>query len=154
MQHNPELTANKVVNLMEGRAVKSGDRWLQLDLNDKDQDGNYRMKQFYPAYGFDLEKTLEQWAIKEMKKPDLKQQLISALRSGEKVQATLDLKGEKVAVNMQVNPQFKTMTVLKTDGQKVSLAQAQGKQVRARQTMKMEQKPALKIGRQKKLSIG
>lgn len=154
MQQNPELTAAQVINLMEGRAVQTDQRWLQLDLNDKDQDGNYRIKQFHPGYGFDLEKALEQWTVKEMKKPELKQQLISALQSGEKVQATLDLRGEKVAVDLQVNPQFKTMTALKQDGRKVSLAEAQGKAAKSRQAIKMEQKPVLKIGRQKKLSVG
>lgn len=154
-QHHPELTANRIINLMEGRAVLSGERWLQLDLNDKDRDGNYRMKQFYPGYGFDLHKTLQQWPIKELKKPELKQQLISALQVGEKVQATLELRGEKTMVELQVNPQFKAVNAVKQqNGQKLTLAEAQGEQVKPLQSISKDQKPVLKMSKRNGLSVG
>jgi hypothetical protein len=153
-QHYPELTANQVINLMEGRAVLSGERWLQLDVNDKDQDGNYRMKQFHPGYGFDLQMMLDQWPLKEMKKPELKQQLISALQAGDKVQATLELRGEKKTVDLLANPQYKQVNALQDDGQKLTAGQAQGRQMKLNQHQRLAEKPALKLGKRNGLSVG
>ena len=80
--------------------------------------------EFHPGYGFDLQKMLDQWPLKELKKQELKQQLISALQAGDKVQATLALLGEKKTVDLLANPRFKQVNALQDDGQKLTAGQA------------------------------
>jgi hypothetical protein len=38
--------------------------WLKMDLSDKDQNGNFKIKQYHQNYGFDLETVLSKYTIK------------------------------------------------------------------------------------------
>ena len=72
---NKNITLKEGYNLLDGRAVhktltnKEDEKyqaWLQLDFKNNTQSGNYQLKQFHHNYGFDLEKILSKYPIKEL----------------------------------------------------------------------------------------
>jgi hypothetical protein len=53
---------------------------MQLGPCQKDQQGSHKVSQFYENYGYDLEKTLQQFAIREMEAPQQKERLLRSLQ--------------------------------------------------------------------------
>ena len=85
------ITLKEGYNLLEGRAVhktltnKQNEKykaWLQLDFKSTEQNGNYEMKQYHQNFGYDLEKVLAKYPIKEFEKEESKQQLVRSLERG------------------------------------------------------------------------
>lgn len=149
-----DLNAEQVGNLLEGRAVRQDSKWIQLDHNDKDRDGNCRVKQFYPQYGFDVEKALADWPVKGLASELEKQEILRSLHQGNNAKVILETSKGTQQVTLQVNPQFKTLTALNDKGQKVSLAQVAGKGTARKQSPGMRQKPMMRVSKVRKLSVG
>jgi len=61
-----DINATEVYNLLAGRAIERNGTWVQLDFNDKDTNGNFRMKEFHSGYGYNLEKVLQQLPFKRV----------------------------------------------------------------------------------------
>lgn len=150
----PDLNAEQVGNLLEGRAIRQDDKWIQLDHNDKDRDGNCRVKQFYPQYGFDVEKALAEWPIKGLRSDLEKQEILRSLCQGNSAKVTLETSKGVIQVALQPNPQFKSMIALNDKGQKVSLAQLAGTGMKTAQSPGMRQKPVMRVSKVRKLSVG
>jgi hypothetical protein len=49
--------------------------WVKLNFKNTMNNGNYEMKQYHTNYGFDLEKTLGHYPIKELANPQYKESL-------------------------------------------------------------------------------
>jgi hypothetical protein len=67
--------------------------------------GNYEMKQYHTNYGFDLEKTLGHYPIKELTNPQYKESLIDSLHRGNLQKATFvgpDGKEEKLYISPNI----------------------------------------------------
>src|ERR1044071_10399868 len=69
------ITLKEAYNLMNGRAInkdltnKEGqvyNAWVQMDFKETDKNGNYQLKHYHQNYGFDLEKELTKYSIKEL----------------------------------------------------------------------------------------
>lgn len=114
------VTAKEAFNLLEGRAVqkdvigREGEKvkaWMKLDFNEKDERGNQKVKMFYPAYGFDLEKTLSRFTIKELNDPKQKEDLLKSLGKGNVQMVTGYSEGKEVKRMIEASPQFKTINV-------------------------------------------
>jgi len=114
------VTFKEAFNLLQGRAVykrlisKDGDpyyAWIQLNFEEKDLNQNYRTRQYYPGYGYDLEKLLERYPIRELQLPQLRENLLKSLRKGNMatVSFTKPHKVEKMLI--EACPQFKTITI-------------------------------------------
>lgn len=114
------ITLKEGYNLLQGRAVYkdlTGDdceqyqAWVQLDSNSTTIMNNYRMPQFRSKHGYDLEKTLSMYPIRELKDADLKANLIRSLKKGNLHPVAFE-KGDKVEKKfIAANPQFKTITI-------------------------------------------
>ncbi|WP_462267698.1 hypothetical protein [Mucilaginibacter sp.] len=101
------FTATQATNMVQDRTVHRdnmmtalGDTykaWIRLDFDTpKDQYGNHKLKQYHdPSYGFDLDKTLSRYDIKELKDPAKLEQLKEAMRNGERVEVTVTAKDNK-----------------------------------------------------------
>lgn len=120
INRNSGITAREAYNLLQGRAVHKElvnaegqpyKAWLQLDFNTRDSHGNHKVKQFHENYGFDLEKTLQQFAIKELQDPLKKEQLLHRLQKGNLHAVTAQQDGKDVTRFIEVSPQFKTINV-------------------------------------------
>jgi len=114
------VTLKESFNLLQERAVykelTGGDgekyhAWIQLDFKTKTAMNNYKIRQFRQSHGYDLEKTLSIYPIRELKDRDLKANLIRSLQKGNLHPVTFE-KGDKVEkMYIAANPQFKTITI-------------------------------------------
>lgn len=69
-------TLKAIYNALQGRPIgvlqttKDGDAeriWERINFNKRLENGNHEVKRHYPSYGFDLDKTLANYSIKEMR---------------------------------------------------------------------------------------
>lgn len=170
------VTAKEAFNLLEGRSVhkelvnKDGEKynaWLKLDFENFDERGNSKLKQFTDQYGYDLEKNLAAYPIKELGDDEQKKQLISSLQKGNVQQVTIEKDGNQAKHYIEAVPQFKNINVYdlkmqvvrrqsvqKTDisnGQSASANLKPGKDQKQK-TDSEDGKPSQKKSRQRKLT--
>ncbi|MCW3074572.1 MAG: hypothetical protein JWP69_1641 [Flaviaesturariibacter sp.] len=122
------ITLKEGYNLLSGRAVhkdlanKEGEgsrAWVQLDFKQTEAGGNYRMKQFHEAYGFDLEKTLDKHAFKELQKPEDRDSLVRSLERGNRQAVTLLTEVGSKPVFLEAAPQFKSLNLYEPNGRRI-----------------------------------
>jgi hypothetical protein len=114
------ITLKEAFNLMNGRAVRKemvsaeGLKyyvWLQLNFKERDEYGEYKIKHFHQNYGFDLEKALAEFPIKELNNAQATQILIRSLYKGNRQLATLTQDGLEERIYIEANPQFKSIII-------------------------------------------
>jgi hypothetical protein len=114
------ITAKEAFNLLEGRSVhkdlinKEGQKytaWLKIDFDNSDEKGNFKLKQFSEQYGYDLEKTLANYPIKELNDTEQKTQLLNSLQKGNAQQVTMQKDGAEAKYYIEAVPQFKNINV-------------------------------------------
>lgn len=127
---NKNITLKEGYNLLDGRAVhkiltsKEDEKyaaWLQLDFTKNTQSGNYEFKQFHQNYGFDLEKTLSKYPIKELGNEKYKEALIRSLERGNLQSATFQINGKEEKIYIAPNLTFKTLNAYSSGMQKISV---------------------------------
>jgi uncharacterized protein YfaP (DUF2135 family) len=111
---------------------------MQLDLNDKDSNGNYRIKEFHSGYGYDLEKALQQLPLKERSNKNEADKLQDALKQGSRQSVILIKNGNEHRFYIEANPQFKSVNIYDEHSRKVTLATALGN--KTMETVKRMQK--------------
>jgi hypothetical protein len=136
--------AKQAANMVQDRTVfrdnmmtRDGEpykAWVRLDFEQKKDDwGNHRFKQFHhPTFGFDLEKTLNDYKIKELNDPAKKAEIMEAMRQGDRVPVT--------AVNKE-NKEGKVMTEALPRYGKLDFYSEKG----VRQKREQFEKPAITI---------
>lgn len=169
------VTAKEAYNLLEGRSVhknlinkegKPYSAWLKIDFDNKDDKGGYKMKQFSEQYGYDLEKSLSNYPIKELSSDEQKTVLLNSLKKGNPQQVTMENNGTQSKYFIEAVPQYKNINVY---DQKMNVVKRQslqaessvGRQAVAQKTdAKKEQKPDAEDGtpkqrqsRKKKLNV-
>lgn len=120
------MDINRAYQLLEGRAIQKEDRWLQLDFNDKDAQGNYRVKEFHSIYGFDLEKVLRDLPIKELRESTTAYQLLDRLKQGSREAVSFLRDGREQRYFIEANPQFKSINIFDEHSRKITLSTALG----------------------------
>lgn len=120
IRNGNNITAQESFNLISGRAINkelftvNGDRyeaWLKLDFSQKDKYGNNEVQQFHQNYGYDLNKALNKFPIKELEDADQKGQLIASLKKGNMQQVTIEVEGKETKMYVEANPRFRTLNV-------------------------------------------
>lgn len=90
-------TLKEGYNLLSGRPVhkelvnKDGapyDAWVKLDFKNKLPNGNYETNFFTKNYGYNLEKVLKEYPVKELTNPKYAESLTESLRRGNLQSAT------------------------------------------------------------------
>lgn len=113
------VTLKEAFNLLEGRAVhkelsgKEGKfhAWIQLDFKEKEENGNYKTKQYHQNYGYDLQTSLKAFPIKEIQNDQQKERLLMSLQKGNVQSVTMTAGGRDQMFFVEANPQYKTVTV-------------------------------------------
>jgi hypothetical protein len=114
------VTLKEAFNLLQGRAVYkdlTGDdgekyyAWIQLDFKIKTAMNNYKTRQFRQAYGYDLEKVLNNYPIRELQDEELKANLIRSLKKGNIHPVTFAKPNKIDKMFIEACPQFKTITI-------------------------------------------
>lgn len=119
------VTAKEAFNMLEGRAVfkdklenKDGEKykaWLQIDFNNKDDKGNFKVQQYHEAWKYDLNKNLAKQPIKELENPTQKEQLVKSLEKGNIPQVTFLRDGKEEKMFLEANPKERNLTVYDQD---------------------------------------
>ena len=114
------VTAKEAFNLLDGRSVhkdmvtKEGQpykAWIQLDLENKDKNNNFEVKQFHENYGFDLKTAVEKFAISELNDPEKEKALMQSLLKGNVQSVTIEKDGSSHKMFIEADPQFKKVTM-------------------------------------------
>lgn len=113
-------------NLLAGRSIQKDGTWVQLDFNDKDPHGNYRIKEFQSGYGYDLEKILQQLPLKELLNKSEADKLQDALKQGGRQSVSFVKDGNEQRYYIEANPQFKSVNIYDEHSRKITLATALG----------------------------
>src|SRR3546814_12486337 len=100
--------------------------WRQLDFNDKDALGNYKMKEFHAAYGYDLKHVLQQLPLKELMSGQDTVKLMNALKDGGRHAVSFLKDGKEQKFHIEANPQFKSVNIYDDNSKKNSMASALG----------------------------
>jgi hypothetical protein len=107
-------------NLLRGRSIhkdyqpKVGEKykaWLQLDFKDANKNGQYKILQFHPNYGFDLDATIHKHPILELNNTEEKKRLLESLERGNRQQVSYGEPGNEQKVFIEASPQFKTINI-------------------------------------------
>ena len=129
------FTVKEAYNLLSGRAVnkdlvnKEGqgyNSWVQLNFKETENSGNYKLKHYTEAYGFDLKGALEKLPIKEMAVPEDRAKLIDSLEKGNRQSATFLMNGTEQKRFIEANPQYKSITVYDGNMKRIRNDQKEG----------------------------
>ena len=129
------FTLKEGYNLLAGRAVNKDlvnkeqegyNSWVQLNFKETDNSGNYKLKHFTEAYGFDLKGALEKLPIKEMAVPEDRAKLIESLEKGNRQSATFLSNGQEQKRFIEANPQYKSITVYDGNMKRIRNDQKEG----------------------------
>ncbi|WP_439879753.1 hypothetical protein ACSX1A_11250 [Pontibacter sp. MBLB2868] len=175
MNKNSGITAREAYNLLNGRSVHKEllnaegqpyKAWLQLDPNAKDMQGNHKIRQFHENYGFDLEKTLKQFPIKELHDPQQKEQLLQRLKKGNLYPVTVQQDGKEVTRFLEASPKFKTInvydeqlhkvkreTLLRQEVRPTVRQEQQAQQPKVKQDTSLKQEPETRRTRKKGMGM-
>ncbi|WP_426672017.1 hypothetical protein ACPPVU_12360 [Mucilaginibacter sp. McL0603] len=122
------FTAEQAANLIQGRSVFRNDllnlggqgyaAWIKLDMDSpKDRYQNYQTNQYHvPTYGFELEKVLDKYQIKELNDPQKKEALIQTLENGNRPLVTTVKEGQDTKLFMEAVPRYSQLNFFKEDG--------------------------------------
>jgi len=155
------FTAEQAANLIQGRSVYRDDllnlggqpykAWIKLDMDmPKDRHQNFLTNQYHdPSYGFNLEKVLDKFQIKELNDPAKKEALENSLKNGNRPMITTVKDGQEVKMFIEAVPRYS----------QVNLYAENGKPEKREQFLKEENKEqALQIskgkGKEKELEEG
>lgn len=114
------VTAKEAYNLLQGRAVKremtnaKGEEyqaWMQLDFDNKDEKGNFKVNKYTENYGYDLRESIARFPVFELDGGDKEKDLLRSLEKGNAQMATMDKDGEQIKVFLEANPKYKTINV-------------------------------------------
>jgi hypothetical protein len=109
-----KYTLKESYNLLSGRPVfkdlvnqegQAYQAWVKLNFKNTQQNGNFEIKQYHTNYGFNLEKTLANYPIKELTNPQYKASLMDSLHRGNLQKATFvgpDGKEEKLYISPNI----------------------------------------------------
>ena len=114
------VTLKESYNLLEGRSVhknltdKDGEKykaWVQLDLNAKDDKGNYKRQQYHENYGYNVNEVLAKYPIKELLDPKQKEDLVNSLQKGNVQMVTFVKEGKSEKLYLEADPKYKDVKV-------------------------------------------
>jgi hypothetical protein len=145
------FTAQQGANLIQDRAVYRDDltnaagmtykAWVKLELGQaKDRHGNFLFKHYHdPSYGFNLEKVLDKYQIKELENPQQREKLEQSLRQGDRPLVTVAKEGQEMKLFLEAVPRYS----------QINLYQENGKPEKREQFLKPELSQNLQIGKGK-----
>jgi hypothetical protein len=115
------VTFKEAFNLLEGRAVFKNlidaegvkyHAWIQLSFSERIANNtNYRVRQFGERYGYDLEKVLSNYPIRELDDEKLRIHLLYSLKKGNVHPVTFAKSSKIETMFIEACPEFKTITI-------------------------------------------
>lgn len=130
-EQSTAFDAKQAYNLLKGRAVqtdlvnadgKKETVWRQLDFNDKDATGNYRIKDFSLSYGYSLESALQKLPLMDNNQLSLREDILKALKNGDLVEVKLKHEGKGKQFFLEADPNQKSLGVYNAEMKKLNLS--------------------------------
>ena len=129
------FTAKEAINLIEGRSVrteinlkggKKEDVFVKLDFNEKQANGNFQMRKFFPQYGVNTNDILKNAKVFiAPNREDIKDKIVKSLEKGNVVPLLVDNgSGEKIKLNAILNPHYKTLNLYNSKMERVNEKQS------------------------------
>jgi len=124
------FTAEQAANMVQGRTVFRPDlmtrfgepyaAWVKLDFETpKDDYGNRRMNNYHvPKYGFDVDKTLDRYQIKELNDPAQRAALINQLEAGNRTAVTTLKDGKEVPMKIDLSARYSSLDFYNDQGKR------------------------------------
>jgi hypothetical protein len=114
------VTLKESYNLLQGRSVfksltdKEGQpykAWIQLNLTNKDEKGNFKRQLYHENYGYNLTDALSKYPIKELVEPKEKEKITGSLQKGNTqiVNIVAEAKTEKIF--LEAAPKYKDLNM-------------------------------------------
>jgi hypothetical protein len=123
------ITLKEGYNLVSGRAVykdaltnkeqQEYKAWLQVDFKVTDKNGNYKLHPYNEKYGFDLDKALKVYAIKELLDEQTKQRLVESLQRGNRQSVTITIGASDRKLYIEAAPRFKSLNIYNEMGKRL-----------------------------------
>jgi len=126
LQGDEIVDLTQAYNLLAGRSVQIKDFWQQLDFNDKDPQGNHRIKEFPLGYGYDLEKIVRELPLKKNLDKREEQNWIDSLKQGSRISVIMERDGNEHRFYIEANPQYRSVNIFDERDRKITLAAALG----------------------------
>jgi hypothetical protein len=120
IQRNAGITAKEAYNLLSGRAVNKDltnkedqpyNAWLQLNFSEKDKNDNHQVRQYHASYGYDVNKTLDKFPIKELNDAEQREKVVKSLEKGNLTEVTFTREGKEDKMFVEAVPQYKSLNV-------------------------------------------
>jgi hypothetical protein len=115
------VTLKEAFNLLQGRAVYKNlidadgmeyNAWLKLSFNERTaNNANYKVRYFGDRYGYDLEKALANYPIRELEDENLKQNLLYSLKKGNIHPVTFTKSNRIEKMYIEACPEYKMITI-------------------------------------------
>jgi len=115
------VTLKEAFNLLQGRAVYKNlvdpegveyNAWIQLSFSERTPNNtNYKVRHFGDRYGYDLEKALSNYPIRELEDEHLKQNLLYSLKKGNIHPVTFTKSNKIEKMYIEACPEFKMITI-------------------------------------------
>jgi len=127
------ITQKEAYNLLDGRSVnkdlgnKDGqihNAWIKLDFKETTANGNFKVRQFSPQYGFDLEKSLSKLPLKELGDPQERMRLLESIERGNRQAVTFKGQEGDQKRFVEANPQYKSITVYDENQKRVRASES------------------------------
>lgn len=130
-EQNLGLSQHEVANLLAGRAILKqepdapwkNERWLQLDLTDKDYEGNHRVRVINADESFNLEAVIKATGISKAHIGMDIDKAAQLLKQGEQIKLFVNGAGEKQTYHIEINPVQRVINVYDDQKKKVTIDQ-------------------------------
>jgi hypothetical protein len=92
--------------------------WIKLDMDTpKDRNQNFLTNQYHdPSYGFNLEKVLDKFNIKELADPAKREAIETDLKRGNRPLITTVKDGQEVKMFIEAVPRYSQINLYREDG--------------------------------------
>jgi hypothetical protein len=106
-----EIDTTEEYNLLSGHAIERNGTWVQLDFNDKDPNGNFRMKEFHSGLIYNLEMIFATALLKELLNKSEADKLHGELKDGNRLAVSFLKNGNEKRFYIEANPLFKSVNI-------------------------------------------
>ncbi|MBN8879879.1 MAG: hypothetical protein J0I32_20210 [Sphingobacteriales bacterium] len=112
------MPAGSAVKLLSGMAIKdSGRDWIQMDFNDKDNQGNFKLIRFGQEKLDDgIRDALMRLPTKDQLSPEERERILHELSQGNPVRVNLAKNSNEIQAIVHANPRQSGIVVLNGDG--------------------------------------
>lgn len=114
------IDVGQAYQLLCGRSLEIDGKWVQLDFNDRDEKGNFRIRDYRTGPQYDLIEKLKELPLKPIS-PEEEKKIIENLKAGERTSVSFSMDGVEKRFYIEANPQFRNITIYDKHSKKITM---------------------------------